>query len=143
MKEADVDKRLVNRFLKYVTFDTQSDHESDTFPTTSKQLILADYIKTELELLGLDNVKRDENGYVTATLQSNTPSCKDVVGFVAHLDTAPDFSGKDVKPMIHTQYDGEYLVINNETIFLIINYIFHITNIRGNTRYATGHCLQN
>lgn len=111
-----MENRLVDRFLKYVAFDTQSDPNSDTFPTTSKQLILADYIKEELEKLGLDHVKRDENGYVTATLASNTPSCKDVVGFVAHLDTAPDFSGKDVKPILHKAYDGKDLIINQETV---------------------------
>lgn len=107
--------RLIDRFLQYVKIDTQSDDESTTFPTTSKQLDLAKLVFEELRALGLDAVKLDENGYVTATLKANVPN-RPPVGFVAHFDTSPDFSGANVNPIIHRNFNGDSIYLNEETI---------------------------
>lgn len=110
-------ERLVTRFLDYVSFDTQSNEESGTFPSTSKQFELAKHVEKELAALGLVQVQTDAHCYVTATLPSNSPDCKTVVGFVAHLDTSPDYSGAQVKPIIHRNYDGSKIVVNENTVF--------------------------
>lgn len=110
-------ERLVTRFLDYVSYDTQSDERSGTYPSTTKQFDLAKRVESELKALGLTDVETDDHCYVTATLPSNTPHCKTVVGFVAHLDTSPDYSGAQVRPMIHRQYDGGKIIVNENTIF--------------------------
>jgi tripeptide aminopeptidase len=103
----------LDRFLKYVTFDTQSAEESNTFPSTEKQKILGEYLVKELKALGMDNVSMDKNGYVMATLPSNTDKEVPVIGLIAHLDTSPDVSGKDVKALIHENYQGQDLVLSD------------------------------
>ncbi len=109
-----MNKELVERFLKYVSFDTQSSEENETqCPSTEKQFELARYLKQELESLGLEEVEMDEHAYVYATLPANTD--KDgvpTIGFIAHMDTSPDCSGKDVRPRIIEQYDGTDIVLN-------------------------------
>lgn len=97
---------LIERFLKYVSFDTQSSEEAGTTPSTPGQLVFARYLKTELEALGLEDITLDENGYLFATLPANTDKPVPVVGFIAHLDTSPDMSGKGVTPRIVEGYDG-------------------------------------
>lgn len=98
---------VIERFLKYVTFDTQSDESTGVTPSTPKQMVFAQYLKTELEELGLKDISLDENGYLFATLPSNVGHEVPVVGFIAHMDTSPDMSGENVKPRIVEKYDGK------------------------------------
>lgn len=97
---------IIERFLKYVSFDTQSAEESDTVPSTSKQLVFAKYLRDELKEEGFDDVEMDDNGYVYATLKSNMKKDVPTIGFISHYDTSPDCSGKDVKPRLIRNYDG-------------------------------------
>lgn len=97
---------IIERFLKYVSFDTQSAEDSDTVPSTSKQLIFAKYLRNELKEEGFDDVEMDDNGYVYATLKSNMKKDVPTIGFISHYDTSPDCSGKDVKPRLIRNYDG-------------------------------------
>ncbi|GLI55739.1 peptidase T [Propionigenium maris DSM 9537] len=103
---------LVERFLKYVKIDTQSNEESTTCPSTEKQFDLAKVIIEDLKEIGMSDVSMDENGYIMATLPSNVDKEVPTVGFIAHMDTAPDYSGKDVKPRIVENYDGGEIVLN-------------------------------
>ena len=105
---------LVERFLKYVSFDTQSSEETGVTPSTRGQMVFARYLKEELESLGLEEVTLDENGYLYATLPANTDKPLPTVGFIAHMDTSPDMSGKDVSPRIVQQYDGKDIVLCEE-----------------------------
>ena len=98
---------VIERFLKYVTFDTQSDESTGVTPSTPKQMVFAQYLKTELEELGLKDISLDENGYLFATLPSNVDHEVPVVGFIAHMDTSPDMNGENVKPRIVEKYDGK------------------------------------
>lgn len=108
-------KDLVSRFLKYVSFDTQSCEEAEgKCPSTDKQLLLARYLKDELESLGLEDVDMDEHGYVYATLPANTDKHVPVIGFIAHMDTSPDCSGANVRPRIIPNYDGTDIALNEE-----------------------------
>ena len=102
---------LVERFLKYVSFDTQSSEETGTTPSTPGQMVFAKYLKEELEALGLEEVTLDDNGYLFATLPANTDKEVPVVGFIAHMDTSPDMSGKDVSPRTVQDYDGGDIVL--------------------------------
>lgn len=102
---------LVERFLKYVSFDTQSNEETGLTPSTPGQMTFAEYLKSELESLGLEEISLDENGYLFATLPANVDKELPVVGFIAHMDTSPDMSGKDVKPRTVTNYDGTDIVL--------------------------------
>ena len=102
---------LVERFLKYVSFDTQSNEESGVTPSTPGQMVFARFLKEELESLGLEDITLDENGYLFATLPANTDKPVPVVGFIAHMDTSPDMSGKDVSPRIVENYDGKDIVL--------------------------------
>ena len=97
---------ITERFLNYVKFDTQSSEESESVPSTSKQLIFAEYLRKELENEGLRDVEMDEMGYIYATLPANTKKKVPTIGFISHYDTSPDCSGKDVKSRIVSQYDG-------------------------------------
>ncbi|UUV18470.1 peptidase T [Fusobacteria bacterium ZRK30] len=105
--------KLVERFINYVKFDTESDENSATCPSTEKQLKLAVFLKDEMIGLGLEEVTLDENGYLMATLPSNTDKDIPTFGFVAHMDTAPAFSGKDIKPKF-VDYNGGDIVLNEE-----------------------------
>ncbi len=102
---------LVERFLKYVSFDTESSEASETIPSTSKQLVFANYLKEELENLGLQEVVLDEYGYLYATLPANTDKAVPTIGFIAHMDTSPDMSGANVRPRIVEKYDGGDIVL--------------------------------
>ena len=97
---------LTERFLNYTKFDTQSSEESQTVPSTSKQLIFAEYLKKELEAEDFDDVEMDSQGYIYATLPANTKKKAPVIGFISHYDTSPDCSGADIKARIVENYDG-------------------------------------
>lgn len=105
---------VIERFLKYVTFDTQSDESTGVTPSTPKQMVFAQYLKTELEELGLKDISLDENGYLFATLPSNVNHEVPVVGFIAHMDTSPDMTGAGVTPRIVYGYDGSDIVLCEE-----------------------------
>ena len=108
--------KVVERFLKYVTYNTQSDEESSTVPSTEGQLVFARALKEELEAIGLKEVSLDEKGYLMATLESNLGEDKEVptIGFIAHMDTSPDMSGENVKTQLIKNYDGGDIVLNEE-----------------------------
>src|SRR5205809_7691517 len=98
---------LLSRFLRYVQIDTQSDETSKTFPSTSGQLFLLNMLKQELSELGAADVQMTRHGYVVASIPANTRKARvPTVAFLAHVDTAPDCSGKNVKPIVHRKYDG-------------------------------------
>ena len=97
---------IIERFLNYVNFDTQSAEDSATVPSTDKQLIFARYLRDELKDEGFDDVEMDDNGYIYATLKANTKKDVPTIGFISHYDTSPDCSGKDVKPRLIRNYDG-------------------------------------
>ena len=105
---------IVERFLNYIQFDTQSSEESETVPSTSKQLVFAEYLKQELEREGLDDVEMDDKGYIYATLKSNIKEQVPVIGFIAHYDTSPDCSGANIKPRIVESYDGGDIILSGE-----------------------------
>ena len=102
---------LVERFLKYVSFDTQSSEETEVTPSTPGQMVFAKYLKEELESLGLEDITLDEHGYLFATLPANIDKPVPTIGFIAHMDTSPDMSGKDVSPRIVQHYDGSDIVL--------------------------------
>lgn len=107
---------LVDRFLQYVKFDTQSDELTNLTPSTPGQMIFARHLKEELENLGLSEITLDENGYLMATLPGNISGRQvSTVGFIAHLDTSPDMSGRHVSPRIVENYDGGDIVLNQAT----------------------------
>lgn len=105
---------IKERFLNYVSFDTQSDSYSHTVPSTSKQLKLGNYLVEELKSLGIENAKIDEFGVVYGTIPSNNNHQGDVVGFIAHMDTSPDASGKDIHPQIIKDYQGQKITLNED-----------------------------
>ena len=105
---------LVERFLKYVSFDTQSSEETNVTPSTPGQMVFAKYLKEELEALGLQEITLDDNGYLFATLPANMDKEVPVVGFIAHMDTSPDMSGANVSPRIVKDYDGKDIVLCEE-----------------------------
>ena len=109
MKEA-----LMKRFTTYVKVDTQSNEDSETCPSTDGQWTLLRMLRDELESIGMEEVHLDENGYLFATLPSNTDKEVPVIGFLAHVDTATDFTGKNVNPQIVENYDGKAIVLNKE-----------------------------
>jgi tripeptide aminopeptidase len=103
------------RFLRYVTFDTQSDEQSDTYPSTQKQLVLLNRLVEELKQIGISDAATDEYGYVMATIPAS-PGREQVpvIGFIAHVDTSPEVSGANVKPIVHRNYDGRDLVLPDD-----------------------------
>ena len=103
---------IVERFLNYTKFDTQSNEDSTSIPSTSKQLIFAEFLKKELENEGFDDVEMDEMGYIYATLPANTKKKAPVIGFISHYDTSPDCSGADIKPRIVENYDGQPITLS-------------------------------
>lgn len=105
---------IVDRFLKYVSFDTQSAEDSNTTPSTAKQFKLAEYLRDELQEIGMTEVEMDENGYVYATLPANTDKEIPTIGFIAHMDTSPDCLGANIHPRIVKAYDGTDIVLDAE-----------------------------
>lgn len=105
---------IQDRFLKYVSFDTQSDDKSKTIPSSLKQLELGKYLVEEMKSIGIVNAELDEYGIVYGTIPSNNDHQGKVIGFVAHMDTSPDASGKDIKPQIIHDYNGDVITLNKE-----------------------------
>ena len=106
---------LTERFIRYAREHTTSDPKSDTFPSTPRQMKFAVILAEELIRLGLNDVEFDRNGYVTATIPANIPNETPTVGFIAHMDTSPDFSGENVQPRIVQNYDGGNILLNGDT----------------------------
>ena len=105
---------ITERFFKYVSFTTTSDENTNMTPSTPGQILLANYLVDELKTLGLKEVDIDENGYVMATLPANTDKAIPTIGFISHMDTSPDMSGRHVKARIVTNYDGNDIILNDE-----------------------------
>ena len=134
---------VIDRFLKYVTFDTQSDENTGVTPSTAKQMVFAKYLQQELQELGLEEISLDENGYLFATLPANIDRPVPVVGFIAHMDTSPDMSGENVKPRIVENYDGTDIVLcNKDNIVLSPSQFPELLDHKGEDLIVTdGHTL--
>ena len=129
---------IIDRFVGYVKIDTQSDENSETTPSTEKQWDLAKKLTEELKEMGMQEVSIDENAYVMATLPSNIDKDVPVIGFVAHFDTTPDFSGTNVNPQIVENYDGKDIVLNKEkNIILSPDYFEDLLQYKGQTLITT------
>ena len=128
---------LKDRFLKYVSFDTQADESSTTFPSTEKQLVLLRYLKEELETIGLKEVTMDEHGYVMGTLPA-TKGCENapVIGFISHVDTAPDMSGANVKPHVVENYNGRDILLGGD-VWLRVEEFPELPFFKGHTLIHT------
>ncbi|MGI5820877.1 MAG: peptidase T [Bacteroidales bacterium] len=107
-------KQLIDRFTKYISFDTKADPTSETYPSTHGQLVFGDFLVEELKQIGLQEVCKDEHGYVTALLPANCDEKAPTIGFLAHMDTAPDMPGIE-KPVIIENYDGKDIVLDKES----------------------------
>ena len=128
---------LKDRFLKYVSFDTQSDEESATFPSTDKQLVLLNFLADEMRSLGMTDVTVDKYGYAMGTIPaSNGCDNAPVIGFIAHVDTSPDMSGKDVKPHIIESYDGSDIQLNGSLTMKVSDFP-ELKNFVGHTLIHT------
>ncbi len=131
-------ENIIKRFVSYVTIDTESDPNNPNFPSTEKQWNLARLLEKELKEIGLENVDLDENCYLMATLPSNIDYEVPTIGFISHMDTSPDFTGKNVKPQIHTNYDGKDIFLNKEqNIVLSSNYFEDLLQYKGQTLITT------
>ncbi|PDS25809.1 peptidase T [Flavobacterium branchiophilum] len=131
-------QHIIDRFISYVTIDTQSDAASETTPSTAKQFDLAHLLVKELKQIGLSEVSIDEKGYVMATLPSNVLYDVPTIGFVSHYDTSPDFSGTNVKPQVISNYDGKDIVLNQEgNIILSPDYFEDLLQYKGQTLITT------
>lgn len=129
---------VVEKFLKYVSFDTRSEEESATVPSTSGQLVLAKELVEEMKSIGLKDVTMDENGYIMATLPSNVDREIPTIGFIAHLDTSMEMSGANVKPKFVENYDGGDIVLNEElNVKLSPNDFPELKNYIGQTLITT------
>ena len=134
-----IDKQhITNRFVKYVTIDTESDPNNPAFPSTEKQWNLAKVLVKELQEIGMQDVDLDDNCYIMATLPSNVAYEIPTIGFVAHIDTSPDFTGKDVKPQIVENYQGNDIILNKEkNIILSPDYFEDLVQYKGQTLITT------
>jgi tripeptide aminopeptidase len=131
-------QNIIDRFISYVIIDTESDPNSSTTPSTKKQFNLANVLVDELKTIGMTEVSIDENGYVMATLTSNVSHDVPTIGFVSHFDTTPDFTGKEVKPQIISNYDGGDIVLNAaQNIILSPNYFQDLLQYKGQTIITT------
>lgn len=131
-------QKIIDRFVSYVTIDTESDPNSTTTPSTAKQWDLANKLVEELKAIGMQDVTIDENAYIMATLPSNVEHEVPTIGFVSHFDTTPDFTGANVKPQIVENYDGGDIVLNAEqNIVLSPNYFEDLLLYKGQTLITT------
>src|ERR1041385_4178554 len=106
---------VLERFLRYVQYDTQADENSTSYPSTSKQLVLLRDLANELRALGLVDAAIDEHGYVTATVPPTSRKIVPVIGFIAHVDTSPEVTGANVRPIVHEHWDGGDIVLPDDT----------------------------
>ena len=134
-----IDKQhIIARFIKYVTIDTESDPNNPAFPSTKKQWNLAKILEKELNQIGLQDVELDENCYIMATLPSNLDYEVPTIGFISHIDTSPDFTGKNVNPQIIENYDGKDIILNKEkNIVLSPDYFEDLVQYKGQTIITT------
>lgn len=131
-------KEIIDRFTRYVVIDTQSNEENEACPSTPGQLTLGKLLVDELNSIGMKDVTIDENGYVMATLPANTDKDIPTVGFLAHLDTATDFTGKNVNPQVVESYDGGDITLNQELgVILSPNQFPNLANYQGHTLITT------
>tara|TARA_R110000765_G_scaffold13233_3_gene39865 strand:+ start:280 stop:1503 length:1224 start_codon:yes stop_codon:yes gene_type:complete len=131
-------QHIIDRFISYITVDTQSDSSSETTPSTEKQWNLANKLVDELRAIGLSDVTIDENAYIMATLPSNVEHDVPTIGFISHFDTSPDFSGTNVKPQVIKNYDGKDIVLNKEkNIILSSSYFDDLLQYIGQTIITT------
>ena len=131
-------KHITNRFIKYVTIDTESDPNNPAFPSTEKQWNLAKVLVEELKQIGMKEVDLDKNCYIMATLPSNIEYQVPTIGFIAHMDTSPDFTGANVKPQIIENYQGDDIVLNKEkNIILSPDYFDDLLQYKGQTIITT------
>ncbi|MBA9072178.1 tripeptide aminopeptidase [Flavobacterium gossypii] len=131
-------QHIIDRFISYVTIDTESDPNSNTTPSTAKQWDLANKLVEELKAIGLEDVTIDENAYIMATLPSNVDHEVPTIGFVSHFDTTPDFTGANIKPQIVKNYDGGDIILNKEqNIVLSPNYFKDLLQYKGQTIITT------
>ena len=131
-------EHIINRFVSYVTIDTESDPNNPAFPSTEKQWDLAKFLVKELTDIGMSDITLDDNCYVMATLPSNIDYEVPTIGFVSHIDTTPDYTGASVKPQIHHQYDGKDIVLNEkENIVLSSSYFDDLLQYKGQTIITT------
>ena len=131
-------KEITNRFIKYITIDTESDPNNPAFPSTEKQWDLAKLLVEELKQIGMQDVDLDDNCYIMATLPSNVDFHVPTIGFIAHIDTSPDFTGANVNPQIIENYDGKDIVLNKEqNIVLSSSYFDDILQYKGQTIITT------
>ncbi len=129
---------LLNNFLRYVKIDTQSDEESTSFPSTKKQFDLANLLKQELEEMKLENVKVNKWGYVFAALKTNQSKKTPTIALIAHLDTSPDVSGKNVKPKLHKNYQGQDVMLSSkDNVILKLKENPHLKKQIGKTLITT------
>lgn len=136
MKE--ITSNMLQRFLKYVTFDTESIDDNTTVPTSEGQFVFARYLKDELEKMGLTEITLDDKGYLYATLPSNSTKEIPTIGFISHLDTSPDMSGKNVTPRVVKAYAGGDIVLNKEqNIVLTIEDFPEVEDYKGNDLVVT------
>ena len=136
MKE--ITSNMLQRFLKYVTFDTESIDDNTTVPTSEGQFVFARYLKEELEKMGLTEITLDDKGYLYATLPSNSTKEIPTIGFISHLDTSPDMSGKNVTPRVVKAYAGGDIVLNKElNIALTTNDFPEVEDYKGNDLVVT------
>ena len=134
-----IDKQhIIARFIKYVTIDTESDPNNPAFPSTKKQWNLAKILEKELNQIGLQDVELDENCYIMATLPSNLDYEVPTIGFISHIDTSPDFTGKNVNPQIIENYDGKDIILNKKkNIVLSPDYFEDLVQYKGQTIITT------
>ncbi|MCA0132337.1 peptidase T [Winogradskyella alexanderae] len=131
-------QNIIDRFISYVTIDTESDPNSETTPSTAKQWDLANKLVEELKTIGMSDVSIDENAYIMATLPSNVDYEVPTIGFISHFDTSPDFTGANVKPQIVKNYDGNNIVLNKqENIILSPDYFEDLLLYKGQTLITT------
>lgn len=130
-------QKLIERFVSYVTVDTESDPNSDTTPSSAKQWDLALALAEELKAIGLKDVSIDDKAYIMATLPSNTNKKVPTIGFIAHFDTTPDFTGKDVRPQIVEDYDGSPIELSGTDLLLHPDEFEDLLRYRGQTLITT------
>jgi len=131
-------QHIIDRFISYVTIDTESDPNSQTTPSTEKQWNLANKLVEELKTIGLEDVTIDDKAYIMATLPGNVQHEVPTIGFVSHFDTSPDFSGANVKPQIVPNYDGKDIILNaKKNIILSPNYFKDLLQYKGQTLITT------
>jgi tripeptide aminopeptidase len=131
-------KQLIERFIKYVTIDTESDPNNPAFPSTENQWDLANVLVEDLKVIGMQDIHLDENCYIMATLPSNVSHNVPIIGFVSHMDTSPDFTGKNVQPQITENYQGNDIILNKEkNIILSPDYFEDLLQYKGQTIITT------